>query len=457
MDIWKGSVDVPYVGGETRTLMDLCLSTDLNTSNPTTSIANHLKTHISNSSFSFLSYLPPSRVPFFLAAGPSLHVTTTCPETCDFFRRFFLSALPKASDINEETTEQSRIALLLRIHPKTPGSFDESNPGDWGITEVLVYGAITYPPPPDATQTPPNSSPNPPVPEPVPIVSVRALPLSSRHNFAAHIPVKQEPNQEEARYIAPNPQEILNPIISRSTKKRRADALDRAVDKKIKKQNALGGRNVNTGNILPPRDDLPDRTGSPEPLVGKKRRSGGIIGTSDAQTSKPHRRTTSMSIMSDRTSSTLIPRPRSAAGKIADRQLIKKEPSSDAIERSEIEAKNRDLLNKIVLEEMKHRGLKDYRKDRAKSIMPPGEDMLEITIADEEKEQWKKWEEDREEYKGVFHHTVKAAIFALRHNGFGETAVLAEQMRRTVDRLLSVFLDDGKENAVDVARLAIED
>ncbi|KAF8245184.1 hypothetical protein K440DRAFT_646552 [Wilcoxina mikolae CBS 423.85] len=444
---------------------------DLNTPTPTTSIANHLKTHISNSSFSFLSYLPPSRVPFFLAAGPSLHVTTTSPETCDFFRRFFLSALPKASDVDEETTEQSRIALLLRVHPKTSGSFDESNPGDWGITEVLIYGAITYPPPPDATQTPPNSSPDPPVPEPVPIVSVRALPLSSRHNFTAHIPVKQEPNQEEARYIAPNPQEILNPIISRSTKKRRADALDRAVDKKIKKQkscdilpsalslmgrSALGGRNVNAGNILPPRDDLPDRTGSPEPLVGKKRRSSGIIGTSDAQTSKPHRRTTSMSIMSDRTSSALIPRPRSAAGKVADRQLIKKEPSSDAIERSEIETKNRDLLNKIVLEEMKYRGLKDYRKDRAKSIMPPGEDMLEIAIADEEREQWKKWEEDREEYKGVFHHTVKAAIFALRHNGFGETAVLAGQMRRTVDRLLSVFLDDGKENAVDVARLAIE-
>jgi hypothetical protein len=105
---------------------------------------------------------------------------------------------------------------------------------------------------------------------------------------------------------------------------------------------------------------------------------------------------------------------------------------------------------------MKHRGLKDYRKDRAKSIMPPGEDMLEIAIADEEREQWRKWEEDREEYKGIFHHTVKAAMFALRHDEFCETAVLAERMRRTVDRLLSVFLDDGKEDAVGVARLAIE-
>lgn len=398
-------------------------------------------------------------------------MTTTSPETCDFFRNFFLSALPKASDVDEETTEQSHIALLLRVHPKTSGSFDESNPGDWGITEVLIYGAITYPLPPDATQTPPNSSPDPPLPGPVPIVSVRALPLSSRHNFAVHIPVKQEPNQDEVRYIAPNPQDVLNPIISRSTKKRRADALDRAVNKKIKKQKScdtlpralsligrsvLGGRSVNAGNILPsPRDDLPDRTGSPEPLVGKKRRSSGIIGTSDAVT-KTHRRTASVSTLPDRTSSSLIPRPRSAAGKVSEKKLIKKEPSSDAVERSEIESKNRDLLNKIVLEEMKHRGLKDYRKDRAKSIMPPGEDMLEIAIADEEREQWRKWEEDREEYKGIFHHTVKAAMFALRHDGFCETAVLAERMRRTVDRLLSVFLDDGKEDAVGVARLAIE-
>jgi hypothetical protein len=421
---------------------DLCLSTDLNAPTPTTTLLNHLKTHIANSTFSFLSYLPPARVPFFLAAGPSLHVTTSSPSTCDFFRNLFLSALPKTSDVIEETTEQSGIALLLRVNPSATDSFEEeANQGDWGITELLIYGAITHPSPPEAG-TPPNSSPD----ASPPVVSVHALPLSSRHNFASYLSIKPEPHQEEPRYIAPNPQDVLNPIISRSTKKRRADALDRIVDRKmVKKQKAsearaaLGGRNANTGP-LSPRDELPDRTGSPE----QRRRPSVVTTTLE--------RTASSLSMSRRSSIALVSRPStSASTKSLEKRVVKKEP--EMVERSATENKNRDVLNKIVLEEMRRRGLKDYRKDRAKSIMPAGEDVLEVSVAEDD---WKKREEEREEYKSVFHHTVKAAVFSLRRDGFTEDLVAADRMRHVVDRLLGVFLDDGKENAADVARDAIE-
>lgn len=294
---------------------------------------------------------------------------------------------------------------------------------------------------------------------------MHALPISSRHNFATHVPIKPEPNQEGARYIAPNPQDVLNPIISRSTKKRRADALDRAVDKKIKKQKssdsllpalsllsraALERRSSNTTNPPSPRDDVPDRTGSPERLVGKKRRSSGVNGAIEAAPRILHR-ATSMSVLPERTSGTMIPRPRSATTRVT----FKKEPVADAVERSETELKNRDQLNKIVLEEMRRYGLKDYRKDkdqRAKSIMPPGEDMMEVAFADEERELWKKREDEREEYKNVFHHTVKAAVFSLRNDKLGETVVMADRMRAVVTRLLGVFLVDVKKNAGDVAR-----
>ena len=108
-----------------------------------------------------------------------------------------------------------------------------------------------------------------------------------------------------------------------------------------------------------------------------------------------------------------------------------------------VEDKNRDVLTKVVLDEMKRRGLKDYRrKERAKSIMPPGQDLLEVTMAgdDERQQRWAVCERAREEYKAVFHHTVRAAVFALRHHGFAERAVAAERMAAAVRLLLAVFL-----------------
>jgi hypothetical protein len=358
----------------------------------------------------------------------------------------------------EETIEQSRIALLLRV--TSADAVEGENKGDWGITELLIYGAITYPAPTDATQTPPNSSASPAV-GPIPVISVRALPLSSRHGFTTHIPVKREPGQDEARYITPNPQDVLNPVISRSTKKRRADALDRAVDKKlVKKQRIIDARmalgkdaGVNTANLMP--EEVPDRQGSPEPLALKRRIS--MAQGEEGGLKIEHRRTSSASIMSNGISTaTAVSRPNSRGRPTLERKptIIKKEHSF--LEVAEAESKNRDLLNKIVLEEMKRLGMKDYRKDRAKSVMPAGEDMLEVTVAGEEREQWKKWEEEREEYKNVFHHTVKATIFALRRHKFSEMPVATEHMRRAVSQLLDVFLAVEKKDTMDTLPGEIE-
>jgi len=182
----------------------------------------------------------------------------------------------------------------------------------------------------------------------------------------------------------------------------------------------------------------------------KKRKSLGSAGELQAQPKA------SMFSLLDHKSTALVPRPHSSSSHLVEKKPIKMEP--DAIEWSEIESKNRDLLNKVVLEEMRRRGLKDYRKDkdqRAKSVMPAGEEVLEVAVLGEEREQWRKWEAERKEYKGVFHHTVKAAAFALRHDGFSEVTIVAERMRRAVDLLLSAFLDDGGK-AVDVARQMVE-
>jgi hypothetical protein len=379
-------------------------------------------------------------------------VTTNSPSTCDFFRDFFLSALPKQSGVEDETTEQSGIALLLRVQQPAPDVLedeDASAPGDWGITELLIYGAITYLSPSTSSinhnATPPNSSPDPPPLDLVPVVSVHALPLSSRHNFAAHFPIKPEPNRESARFIAPNPQDIINPVISRSTKKRRAEALDRAVKKTSKKQklappppltlfsrSVLGGSNINAGNKLP----TPDRENSPEPLMFRKRRASGLGIPRKAGTPR-------LSAPPERPGSALIPRSRAGTA-----NPIKKEPSQDL---SEAELANRDVLSKLVLKEMEVRGLRNYRSDnrRTKSIMPAGgagEDVVEFAADGEEKDALRRAEEEKEEFKNIFHHTVKAAAFALRKDRFSEVGVSVERMREVVRMLFGVFLREGKEN-----------
>lgn len=76
----------------------------------------------------------------------------------------------------------------------------------------------------------------------------------------------------------------------------------------------------------------------------------------------------------------------------------------------EIETKNRAELAKIVVVGMKSCGLRDYRSTRGKSILSGG---LGEEEGDDVKERDGEREREKEEYKQVYYHTVKAAAFAL--------------------------------------------
>lgn len=65
---------------------------------------------------------------------------------------------------------------------------------------------------------------------------------------------------------------------------------------------------------------------------------------------------------------------------------------------SDVEGRNRDVLAKMVVARMKACGIRDYR---SKSVMPITAAVM-IPVLDE-----------KEEYKNIYHHTVKAATFAL--------------------------------------------
>ena len=344
---------------------------------PTSSVINHLKRHLTSADLTFLTYLPPSSVPFYLACGPSLAVTTTSPSTTSYFNHFFLSQL------TDDAPTQSPLALLLGVSsPRIPSQ------ADWGITELLIYATLA--PPATSTLTPPPSSP---APQLKPTLSIHALPLSSRHNFPT-----PGPASETALFTAPNPQDTLNPVISSAAKKRRIDTLDKAVEKKTKRAKTaqpLTTTIANPGGISP----------TPE----SRRRSGGV--------------------------STALTKP--APGNTLARSstaLAKPPPLQRAKSRvAEQPDKSKDLITRIVLDEMKRHGLGTYPA-RAKSLAPGP-----ITVEDDA----------REEYKNVFHHAVKAAQFALRNDDvlvFGG----GKRVREVVRTLVDVFTGGKGHDDVEV-------
>lgn len=85
--------------------------------------------------------------------------------------------------------------------------------------------------------------------------------------------------------------------------------------------------------------------------------------------------------------------------------------SSSAVKKEvygEIEMRNRTELAKVVVAGMKACGLRDYRSSRGKSILSGGAGEED---GDGSKE--RDCEREKEEYKQVYYHTVKAAAFAL--------------------------------------------
>ncbi|RPB16170.1 hypothetical protein P167DRAFT_532646 [Morchella conica CCBAS932] len=409
MDIWSGSISVESSSPSANIvpLEDLRLSTPSSTTTPS-SVLSHLTSSLSSARLSALSIIDPTRIPLYLAAGPSLEVTTTSPATASYFRKLFLSTLP--TDDTLRTTTQSRTALLVRINNDTPAA-----PGSWGLTELAIYAAITHLPASQqllttttADLTPPNSSPpaDAVAAAPTVLVTVHALPLSSHHAFPTHMAAAKSPTPTaDPLFIAPNPQEILNPSISQSAKKRGAAVLDAAADprKRVKRSAApapappppltlLGGAALNHrkvsvsgcagagAGVMVKRERSP----SPAPSLSlSANRSFGSAGSGNGGGKGLKRSESSVTV-------------RSAVGVGA---VAKKEVYG------EVETRNRAELAKVVVAGMRACGLKDYRGGRGRSIAGVEDD--------EEGEREREREREKEEYKQVYYHTVKAAAFAL--------------------------------------------
>lgn len=454
------------------------------------SVLTHLRTSLTTAKLSFLAYVDPARVPLFLACGPSLNLTTSSVETESFFRALFLSALPDLDDSDLYTPEQCRVALLLRV------SGGEGR--EWGVTELVVYGAVSLPNPKEkkGNMTPPTSSPPPDSPEssespePPIRVTVHALPLSSRHGFntfipaakSAPVPVSVDATPAAAVFIAPDPQEILNPFITQSAKKRRADVLDTAIEKRKKpRKNAATAAGTTAATRQPPPKMAPLGVSSANKLNAKLLADGAVSGRAAGARSSKTPATTALAkikikteagadeyglptppALPRRNSSALVStklggdkekqekvqaqvqaqRARSTSMAIPTlQQLRAKTPKPDP---SSPEARNRDALNKTIVSTMKTYGLRDPLQDRKRPSLTSSSstsstsNSTAVAALDEKNDAAAALEQQREEWKLVFHHTAVAATFALRAEMANEKLDPA-RVKSVVDGLLVVF------------------
>ncbi|KAK6541824.1 hypothetical protein TWF694_007604 [Orbilia ellipsospora] len=234
--LWKGSIALP--DGLPQATLE-CV--ELLSRNPATLKYFNSKTDSKNQLFSgaqlrLQTVVDAGKVPLWLACGPSLDVQTESEATANFLASIFTRQITRShstdseegedgekSDENEVpsvTTEYrpTQKALVIRlVYENPPEETEKPN-----ITELVLYGALSTPTLPP--ELPPTNGDSQPDPIPAPSLSVYALPLSSRlaKEKKLHTAVKMEP-------LEPGKARFLAPIIGR---KRKADALFEEYDKK---------------------------------------------------------------------------------------------------------------------------------------------------------------------------------------------------------------------------------
>ena len=393
----------------------------------------------------FLSLVDVARIPLYLAAGPSCDVCTENEATTRWLTEAVLDC--EESGFYEDASRepwwshlggQSENGILLRVDNKS----DEERGTRNVITEVLLYAAVTKTN--TALPTPPaSSSPAPPDEDTADAsdqdgktVKVYALPLCS--NITGRTKISMEmcssiatefQSAGQARFLphAHDPDRVTQPV---PQKRQSISSLFEDATKKRRKLKGRGGESISqamAGIDRPPsQHGLPEKQETPQPQENDLRR-------------KSLSRATSMTSIAGSEHS----RPTSRAGPLANgkrsslhrvESIISPCDSPTPLDADGSHAQqNKAALTKVVMAAMRLHGLQQKKRPASKSQLPTQITMpLETNSAANEAE---------DEYKVVYHQTLKAAMFTFRQY-LNNQAIPQEAMRDVVDRLLTMFCND---------------
>lgn len=452
-EVWSGSIttDTPFVaiegasghtGGQTDSAEQ---STDIQlwSTNPLVQslFSQTTKLH-------FLSLVHVNSVPLYLAAGPSLDVSTDGEYAAAWLSEGLL--VEQGNQENPAFSEpwwsrpgqQSDQGILLGVQD------DGAGDGSWkGITELLIYAAVETSdlallptPPVSSSPTPPDGDSLVPSADGSRKLKVYALPLLSKSIVRAlnETPgtspyLGDLPNDENAFFLPDSWHEAK--VAQKVHQKRQSlSSLFEDATRKRRKLKGRGGESVAQAmaNV-----DRPVSQSGPFPDFTNE----GQLPPKSSIARKGLSRASSMTSLS-------IPdyqRPASRSGALADSKRSSLHRVESAIsprdspifsDAEDIPAQqNKAALAKVVMAGMRLYGLQQKKKStEAQSNhrpSPAGDLMGNFTGSND----------TEDEYKLVYHQTFKAATFVFRRQLSGQL-IPQEMMRDVVDRFLTLFCTD---------------
>ncbi|KAH7073781.1 hypothetical protein BKA63DRAFT_40505 [Paraphoma chrysanthemicola] len=429
VDVWSGDILLP----DGNTITDVGLASPNVASSPA----------LPSTALRFLTTVDTTKIPLYLAAGPSYDVWTSSEATEEWFDSILLSKPTSALAGHvwwNLARSQSPIGILVQVQTAEQDAIQSR------VTEILFYGTIAPSLAASGLPTPPSSSPEHDDAErdQLPQLRVHALPLSSHQLYQQTVepavplsPATSTADLDhiEPQFLPPNHDSQHAP----GSPKRKRDIFEEATIAK-KKARGKGGAGINAAAAR----------GS-ESQAGFGHRQSFSIDTKNASIqdgrpasansalSRPVSRqlSRSPSISSDvrplsRKGATDSHNKRSTLSQVATVGLPPEEPTT--------ESRNKEALSKVVMAAMRMHGLQQRKKNRSRraSVAPTADDSQVVSdvIASEEAAK-------DEEYKLVYHQTYKGAAFALRKHIMEKPLhAQPDRLRDVVEKLLAVFLSD---------------
>ena len=402
-----------------------------------------------------LYYLSPVHVPgipLYLAAGPSLEVSSDNEATLGWLSEVLLAQEDSPYQDNiliepwwSRLGGQSDHGMLLRVESGENGQSRDNT-----ITEVLLYAAMETSvaalpaPPASSLPAPPDEHLLKSLPRSLPDVKVYALPLCSKIFDRA---------ERAAGLLSPPPEECKTPREAcflpyglsqphdEKTASQKRQSLSSLFEDATQKRRKLKGRGGEIISKAMAGIDRPlSQHGLPQNVEREELETPPLPQKGHAGRRSLTRASTIMSVASSDYS-----RPASRSGPLANgkRSSLCRVESAISLRDSPtlsdtdggFALQNKAALTKVVMAGMRLHGLQQRKKPGKRPTLD--ERPNSATSAGDSAP----FSEAEDEYKLVYHQTFKAATFTFRRH-FGAQIISQELMRDVVDKFLILFCSD---------------
>lgn len=400
-------------------------------------------------------------MPFYLAAGPNLQVETSSDQATQWFTKVLLHErtddgpiLPQSTPSNSSWFETDQVQSVIGILARAPlpKHFNPVNDGP-RITEILFYAIKARVNGPPHLPTPPPSSPTtqtasnsgsssltavPSSHDPDSII-LCALPLSSdlRYQPSQYSETDFNGHADGHAYFLPSLQERVQR--SQLTRKRdRLDGLFEGAPDRRKKAKRL--RMESLVSQSDSHSAYPQKAMFAEGGVVVKtedRGEGDVLASAGAAEARPRQRSRKLS----RSPSVVetATRPASSTGPpMLKRSSLSQLTTSETLEDTSVEARNKAAMSRIVLAGMRMFGLQQQRKRGKRTVsIGSASELLQLQTHSQPTGH----DANDDEFKGVYHQAYKGTLFAFRKR-VANVVLAPESIRDVVDRLLLVFCNE---------------